>query len=82
MATWEQVRLPKGMSTEAKPYFHRQDRARHFANRKADMTYLIYDEQLLDLEGYLKDLKDYNNFYKETFLQNKSPESQQMDLPK
>jgi hypothetical protein len=48
--TWEKVRLPKGLSTENNKYFHRQDRARHFANRKANMTYLIYDEQLLGLE--------------------------------
>ena len=57
---WEKTRLPKGLSTADKKYFHRQDRARHFANRRAEMSYLIYDEQLLDLEGYLKKLRDYS----------------------
>ena len=60
---WEQTRLPKGMSTSEKQYFHRQDRARHYANRTADMSYLIYDEQLLDMEGYLKKLTDYMDYY-------------------
>ena len=61
---WEQTRLPKGMSTPQKKYFHQQDRARHYANRTADMSYLIYDEQLLDMEGYLKKLEDYMDYYK------------------
>jgi hexosaminidase len=62
---WEQTRLPKGMSTRDKEYFHEQDRARHFANRRSDMSYLIYDEQLLDMEGYLENLKNYMKYYKE-----------------
>ena len=68
VATWEKVRLPKGMSTENKEFFHRQDRARHFANRKADMSYLIYDEELLDLQGYLENLREYMDDFKKTFL--------------
>ncbi len=64
VSTWEKTRLPKGLSLKGKPYLHRQDRARHFANRTADMTYLIYDEQLLGMEGYLEDLKAYINYYK------------------
>ncbi len=66
--TWEETRLPKGMSTKDKKYFYQQDRARHFANRRPDMSYLIYDEQLLDMEGYLKKLKAYMQYYKETWL--------------
>ncbi len=62
--TWEKTRLPKGMSTSEKKYFYKQDRARHFANRTPDMSYLIYDEQLLDLEGYLEKLKSYMEKYK------------------
>ncbi len=62
--TWEKSRLPKGMSTEYSNYFFIQDRARHFANRTKDMTYLIYDEQMLDMEGYLEDLKAYMEYYK------------------
>ena len=63
--TWEQTRLPKGMSTPDKEFFHEQDRARHFAFRTADMSYLIYDEKLLDMEGYLEDLKTYMEYYKQ-----------------
>ncbi len=66
--TWEQTRLPKGMSTPDKTYFHQQDRARHYANRTPDMSYLIYDEQLLNMEGYLKQLKEYIDYYKKSYL--------------
>ena len=65
VTTWEETRFPKGMSTKNKEYFWQQDRARHFANRTPDMTYLIYDEQLLDMEGYLEELKAYMKYYKE-----------------
>jgi len=61
--TWEETRLPKGYSTEHEDYFFQQDRARHFANRRPDMSFLIYDEQLLDLEGYLEQLKAYTEHY-------------------
>lgn len=57
--TWEKTRLPKGLSTEDKSYFYKMDRSRHFANRRYDMSYLIYDEQLLDMEGYLARLREY-----------------------
>ncbi len=59
MKVWEKTRLPKGLSMPGKPFFHQQDRARHFAFRRADMTYLIYDEQRLGLEDYLKNLHEY-----------------------
>jgi hypothetical protein len=68
VATWEKTRLPKGLSTPEKKFFHQQDRARHFAFRRPDMTYLIYDEQKLDLEGYLKALRDYMAWYKMTYM--------------
>ncbi len=61
---WEKTRLPKGMSDKDKNYFFQQDRARHFANRQPDMTYLIYDEQKLDMEGWLLHLKNYMEKYK------------------
>ncbi|WP_290710816.1 beta-N-acetylhexosaminidase [Flavihumibacter sp. CACIAM 22H1] len=64
---WEETRLPKGMSTPAKTYFFEQERTRHFANRVAGMEYLIYDEQLLDLEGYLEKLKAYNDYFRQRF---------------
>jgi hexosaminidase len=62
--TWAITRLPKGMSTTGKKYFYQQDRTRHFANIRSDMSYLIYDEQDLDLEGYLEKLKAYMEKYK------------------
>jgi hypothetical protein len=68
VTTWEKNRLPKGLSTREKKYFFRQDRARHFANRVADMTYLIVDEQQLDLEEYLQKLKEYISYYRMTYL--------------
>ena len=68
VATWEKVRLPKGMSTGDKEYFFQQDRARHFANRAPDMTYHILDEQHLDMEGYLAGLREYMKYYEDTYL--------------
>ena len=68
VATWEKTRLPKGMSTPEKEFFFRQDRARHFAFRRADMTYLICDEQLLGLEQYLEDLRKYIAWYQKRYL--------------
>src|SRR5690606_14516749 len=68
VSTWEEVRLPKGLSTPEKQYFFQQDRARHFANRVPGMEYLIYDEQLLDMEGWLEKLRDYMDWYKKTYL--------------
>ena len=65
---WEKTRLPKGLSTPEKKFFHQQDRARHFAFRKPDMTYLIYDEQRLGLEDYLKELNKYMVWYKKAYL--------------
>ena len=62
--TWEQTRMSKGLSGGGKEYFYQQDRTRHFANRRPDMSYLVYDEQLLDLEGWLEKLKAYMVKYK------------------
>ncbi len=69
VAVWEKTRLPKGMDTPDKKFFFQQDRARHFAFRRADMSYLIYDEQMLGLEDYLAKLKDYTDWYKKTYSQ-------------
>src|SRR5688572_3947951 len=69
VATWEKSRLPKGLSINNKQYFFQQDRARHFANRQPDMTYLIYDEEKLEVEGYLEKIKSYSKYYNETYLQ-------------
>jgi len=66
---WEKTRLPKGYSTPDKKFFHEQDRARHFAFRRPDMTYLIYDEQKLGLEDYLAKLREYMQWYSQTYMQ-------------
>jgi hypothetical protein len=68
VSTWEKTRLPKGMSAGGKDFFFEQDRTVHFANRAPDMSYLILDEERLDLEGYLVDLEAYKKFYRERFL--------------
>ena len=67
---WEKTRLPKGMSTPTKQYFFEQDRTRHFANRAPDMTYLIIDEQQLDMEDYLIQLQKYMHYFHSRFLNN------------
>ncbi len=70
VAVYEQTRLPKDLSLPDKKFFHAPDRPRHFANRTPDMSYLIMDEQLLDLETYLEKLIDYNNQYEKTHVKN------------
>ncbi|HUX97410.1 MAG TPA: nitrilase-related carbon-nitrogen hydrolase [Bacteroidales bacterium] len=68
VSVYEQTRLPKGLSTENKEFFWQQDRARHFAFRRPDMSFLIYDEQLLNLEGYFENLKSYITYFKENSM--------------
>jgi hexosaminidase len=64
LKTYEETRFPKGFSPSDKVFFWQQDRARHFAFRRPDMTFLIYDEQLLDMEGYLEKLKSYIEYFR------------------
>jgi hexosaminidase len=66
--TWEKQQFPKGMSLPGKEYLHARDRQRNFANRRADLSFMIYDEQLLGLEDYLLDLSEYIDWYDTTFL--------------
>ncbi len=61
--TWEGTRLPKGMSTPDKQFVHIRDRARHFANRVADMRFLTIDEEMLGLEGWADELEAYIKEY-------------------
>ena len=67
VTVWEKTRMPKGMSAPDKKYFYKMDRSRHFANRTPDMGYLIYDEQLLDMEGYLEKLRAYRKSFQLKF---------------
>ena len=66
--TWEKSQLPKGMSTPEKKYVHGRDQQRNFANRRPDLSFMIYDEQLLGLEKYLEQLQDYIDWYKKSYL--------------
>ena len=68
VSVWEETRLPKGMSTATESYFFQQERTRHFANRTADMSYLIVDEKQLNLEGYLLNLQKYIASFKSSLL--------------
>jgi len=61
---WEKTRLPKGLDLPDKEFFFQQDRARHFAFRRPDMSYLICDEVKLGLEDYLADLREYIRWYR------------------
>lgn len=69
-ATWEKSQLPKGMSTPGKKYVHARDQQRNFANRRPDLSFMICDEEALGLEEYLKNLKDYIEFYKTKYSLN------------
>ena len=60
--------FPKGMSLPGKEYLHARDRQRNFANRRADLSFMIYDEEMLDLEGYLRDLKKYIEWYEVNYI--------------
>ncbi len=66
---WEKSQLPKGFSTPEKQYVHARDRQRNFANRRADLSFMIYDEELLGLEEYLEDLNLYMQNYRKGYLQ-------------
>lgn len=68
VACWERTRLPKGMSVDGRSYMWRPERARHFANRTSDMRYLMLDEDLLDLDGYLARLRVFNDGYERSEL--------------
>ena len=66
--TWEKHQFPKGMSLPRKEYLHARDRQRNFANRRADLSFMIYDEELLGLEEYIEDLSEYLAWYKTNYL--------------
>ena len=66
--TWEKSQFPKGMSTPEKRYVHARDQQRNFANRRADLSFMICDEQALGLEEYRAKLIEYMGMYKSTYL--------------
>ncbi len=67
-ATWEKHQFPKGLSLPGKEYLHARDRQRNFANRRPDLSFMIYDEELLGLEGYIQDLSGYMDWYKTSYI--------------
>jgi len=66
--TWEKHQFPKGLSLPGKEYLHARDRQRNFANRRPDLSFMIYDEELLGLEDYIQDLSEYISWYKTNYL--------------
>ncbi len=66
-ATWEESQLPKGLSTPEKKYLHARDRQHNFANRRPDLSFMLYDEEKLGLEDYLAKLKAYIDWYGRTW---------------
>lgn len=66
--TWEKSQLPRGMSTPGKKYVYARDQGRNFANRRPDLSFMIYDEQLLGLEEYQERLQIYMDWYSKTYL--------------
>ena len=65
---WEKSQFPKGMSTPDKKYVHARDQQRNFANRRADLSFMICDEQALGLEEYRAKLIEYMGMYKSKYL--------------
>lgn len=63
--TWEKSQFPKGMSTPEKKYIHARDEQHNFANRRPDLSFMIFDEEKLGLEDYLQKLKVYIKNYKQ-----------------
>ncbi len=65
--TYEITQLPQGLSLPDKPYVFARDRGRNFANRTPDMSFLVIDEEMLDIEGYLERLIKYNDNYEKEY---------------
>ena len=61
----KKIKSAKRIFTYDKPFFWVEDRARYFAFRRPGMSYLNYDEELLDIEGCLENLKAYIEYFKD-----------------
>jgi hexosaminidase len=56
---WEKSQLPRNASTPEKKFLHVMDDVKdHFADRRADLSYLIAPEQSIGLEQWRKDLSE------------------------
>ena len=63
-AIWEKSRYPKGQSVGGRDFVHILDDTKdHWADRRADLSYMIAPEESIDLEGWANQvaeiLKDY-----------------------
>ena len=56
-ATWEKSRFSKGREVNGKKFFHVLDDTKdHWADRRADLSYMIAPEESIELEKWLKQL--------------------------
>jgi hypothetical protein len=54
---WEKSRFPKGREVSGKKFYHVLDDTKdHWADRRADLSYLIAPEESIDLEKWMKSL--------------------------
>ncbi|MFW6158467.1 MAG: glycoside hydrolase family 20 zincin-like fold domain-containing protein [Planctomycetota bacterium] len=63
-ATWQKSRLPKGAAGNGREFVHIMDDVKdHFADRRADLSYLIAPHESLDLPGWIEQLDDVIDRY-------------------
>ena len=54
---WEKSRYPKGREVGGRKFYHALDDTKdHWADRRADLSYLIAPEESIELEKWMKDL--------------------------
>jgi hypothetical protein len=55
--TWEKSRFPKGRSVQGRKFVHVFDDVKdHFADRRADLTYMMAPEDSIGLDAWLDEL--------------------------
>ena len=75
---WEKSRFPKGREVDGKKFVHILDDVKdHWADRRADLSYMIAPEESIGLEKWREDLKALITAYQK---QNQLPESKLEDL--
>ena len=63
-AVWEVSRVEKGRSVGGRHFVHIMDDVKdHGADRRADLTYLVVNEQRMDLPGWRKQLGEIIRAY-------------------
>ena len=57
-AIWEKSRFPKGQEVNGRKFVHILDDVKdHFADRRADLTYMIAPEESIGLDRWMEDMK-------------------------